>query len=131
VTTDTAPPPVAEAPRPDPDDVGPSQAITLLFDEARAAVEEEVALAKAFATVAGLTARTVAICAVLAIILALVALMALAVGAMLSLAPLVGMPLATLITSGTLLLIAAIVGVMARRAVMRFKAAMTGDNHDG
>jgi uncharacterized membrane protein len=126
--SDTAPPlpdpAETTAERPAPDDVGPATAVSLLIDEARAAVDEELALAKAFAAAAGVTARTVVIFGVLAVLLLLVALMALAVGLMLSLVPVTGMLGATAIVVGLLLIASAIAGWLVRRAIRRFQAAV-------
>jgi uncharacterized membrane protein len=130
--SDAAPsPPLPEPPpseRSAPDEVGPATAVTLLFDEARAAVVQEMAFARAFATAAGLTARTVAIFAGLAALLALVAIIVLAIGLMLSLAPLVSMLGATAIVVGLLLACAGIAAWLVRRAIRRFQHAINA--HD-
>lgn len=114
--------------RPPASDVGPIVAVDLLIDEARAAVEHEIALVKAYAAAAGYTARNVAILSAVAILLALVALMATAVGAMLALSVHFGIALATVIVGGILLLLVAILSWMIRAQIKKFRDAAAGVN---
>ena len=109
--------------RPPASDVGPIIAVDLLIDEARAAVEHEVALLKAYAAAAGFTARNVAILATTAVLLALVSLMTIAVGAMLALSLHVGMALATVIVGGILLLLVGILSWLIRVQIKKFRDA--------
>jgi uncharacterized membrane protein len=112
--------------RPDPDEVDPVKALDLLVDEARSTIIAQVDLAKAVAAAAGSTLRNVAILVSTALLLTLVALLTLAVGTMLSLSPRLGMPIATLMVGGVLLLSAAIAVLVARRAITRFRTALAG-----
>lgn len=113
--------------RPAPDDVGPFAAVDLLIDEAREAVTQEVALIKAMAAAGAETGRNVAIMGVAAVLVALVALMTLAIGAMFAIAAQLGFGAATTIVVGTLVVVGAILALLMRRQVARFRAAAKGN----
>jgi hypothetical protein len=126
VNDEAAPVPVETAAALSPDEVGPVAALDLLYDEARSTVEQQVELAKAFATAAGVTARSVAIFAIVSVLLALVALMSIAIGLLLAIASSLGILAATGLVGGALLLLAGMAALMVRRAIRRFQAAASG-----
>jgi hypothetical protein len=126
-----SPAPLMEAapaePRLAPDDVGPVTAVDLLIDEARASLTQEIERIKALATAGAVTGRNVTIMGVAAVLVALVAIMALAIGAMFAIAAQMGFGAATAIVVGTLVLIGAVLILMMRRQIGRFRSAARGD----
>ena len=93
-----------------------------LADDARTAIEAELAWQGARASFVGGQAAGIAAWAGLALVCAFISLLALAFGAILALTPDVGAILATLIVAGALLLAALIAGLVVRGRVNRLKA---------
>lgn len=133
MTIDDRPPPAADPdtvepePRPSADDVDAFTAVDLLFVEARAAVAQEVSLIRALAAAGAVTGRNVAVLVVAAVLVALVALMTLALGAMFALAGVLGFGAATAIVVSALCLIGAILVLMIRSEIGRFRKAAGRD----
>lgn len=129
MSVDDRPPPAADPAtaeperRPSADDVDALTAVDLLFIEARAAVAQEVSLIRALAAAGAVTGRNVAVLIVAAVLVALVALMTLALGAMFALAGVLGFGAATAIVVSALCLIGAILVLMIRREIGRFRKA--------
>lgn len=93
-----------------------------LADDARTAVEAEIAWQSARAGFVGGSVAGIAAWAGFALVCGFIAVLALAFGAILALTPGVGAVLATSIVSGALLLAALIAGLVVRSRVRRLKA---------
>ena len=93
-----------------------------LADDARTAVEAEIAWQSARAGFVGGQAAGIAAWAGFALVCAFIAVLALAFGAILALTPNVGAVLATSIVTGALLLAALVAGLVVRSRVRRLKA---------
>ena len=93
-----------------------------LADDARTAVEAEIAWQSARAGFVGGQAAGIAAWAGFALVCAFIAVLALAFGSILALTPDLGAVLATAIVTGVLLLAALIAGLVVRSRVNRLKA---------
>ena len=94
-----------------------------LADDARTAVEAEIAWQGARAGFVGKRAAIIAAWAGFALVCGFIAVLALAFGAILALAPILGAALATIAVTAVLLLAAMIAGLIARGRVRALKAA--------
>ena len=94
-----------------------------LADDARTAVEAELAWQGARAKFVGGRVAGIAAWAGFALVCAFIAVLALAFGAILALTPIVGAVLATVVVAGVLLLAALIAGLVARSRVRTLRAA--------
>lgn len=99
-----------------------------LVEDGRTLLDAEIAYQKSRAVVAGRGARGVAGWGALALALVFFALMALVVGALISLAPLIGGWLATLVVTLALLLAAAGAALVAARRWRHMASRLAGDD---
>ncbi len=97
-----------------------------LIDDGRTLLEAELAFQTSRAAFAGKGIKAVAAFGALALALVFFALMALTIGAVLALAPVLSVWGATAAVAGTLLLIAAICGAIARSQWQRIMRHVTG-----
>lgn len=121
--SDTPPPPLVEN---EDLDAGRSLVADLraLADDGRTLVEAELAYQKSRAAVAAIGARGAAAWGALALALVFFALMALVVGALFTLAPLIGPLGATLAVTAVLLAVAVLAGLVARGRWRRAATAL-------
>ena len=101
-----------------------AQSIRRLIEEAQAAAQSEIALARACATVITGAIKGISIWGITALLLVFVALLAFAIGALIALAQWTGAVLAALIVPSVLLLIAAIAGLRVRTNARRMSQAV-------
>ena len=92
-----------------------------LAEDARTAVEAEIAWQSARAGYVGGKVAGIAAWAGFALVCAFIAVLALAFGAMLAITPIIGAALATVVVTGVLLLAAIIAGLVVRSRVGRLK----------